>query len=179
MVKTEENMRQNEENRKLAYMALEQLKKSIQELYKTEKNYFTPVEGRERSIVFRIAHILANKIELDKNLNTNDVFVDIEANRCNGDIKRINLLHVIRPDLSVHKREGTGYLVVEFKCGNESEKDDYVKLRALTKEKDEFYSDYSPTYKLGAFIRLKNSGVEYTLFKDGEIVRPEKQKFFR
>ena len=55
---------------------------AIDEFYKTEDEYeyFVKVDGRERGIVFRIAHILANRLEKKYN-----VYVDCEANRCNGD----------------------------------------------------------------------------------------------
>ena len=84
---------------------------AIDDFYKTvdEHEYFTEVEGRERGIVFRIAHILANKIE------EKGVYVDCEANRCNGHSKIMpsnNILQklikteFITPDLIIHKRNG-------------------------------------------------------------------------
>ena len=56
---------------------------AIDDFYKTEDEYkyFAEVEGRERGIVFRIAHILANRLERKYN-----VYVDCEANRCNGEV---------------------------------------------------------------------------------------------
>lgn len=152
---------------------LEYLKASIVDVYKSEGDYFNSVKGRERSIVFRIAHILANKIE-----GKDNIFVDIEANRCNGYVKRNAEEHTIYPDLIVHKRDGKGYLVAEFKCGNYSSRKDFAKLELLTMDKKEhqYLKRDVPTYQLGVFVRLKNDEVEYTFFRNGKENKTEVTK---
>lgn len=149
---------------------LEYLKTSIRDVYKTEGSYFDSVRGRERSVVFRIAHNLANRIEGKEN-----IYVDIEANRCNGDVKRNTEGNTIFPDLIVHKREGTGYLVAEFKCGNRNASKDFAKLELFTMDKRMYrnLNKFCPTYKLGIFVRLKDNEVEYTLFENGEKIKTE------
>lgn len=120
---------------------------------KQSQNYFEITNGRERSMVFRIAYHLARDIE------DGDVFVDIEPTRCEGGVKRKPQTKrnekgkPIRPDLVIHKRVDTGYLAVEFKCyKRETEwSKDFKKLEYLT-------SKYSkPHYELGAFIYLTNN----------------------
>ena len=163
---------------------LELLKDSIREVYQNENDYFKIVNGQhrhERQIVFRIAHVLANKIEGEKILigEKGKIFVDFEPNRCNGRIKeKLAKGKRIIPDLIIHVRDETGYLVAEFKYGYADATNDYEKLHALTRcgDNDEMANENCPNYKLGVFIRLKNSWAEYTLFKDGEIVSPENKR---
>ena len=150
---------------------LEYFKTSIMDVYKKEKDYFTPISGRERDIVFRIAHSLANKIEGNEN-----IYVDIEANRCNGDVKRNTERKTISPDLIIHKREGTGYLVAEFKCGNNNNpKKDFAKLELLTMDKKEHpnLKGDAPTYLQGVFVHLKENEAQYTLFENGKEIKTE------
>ena len=157
------------------------LKTTIEEFYKNEKDYFSFVRGRERSIVFRIAHKLADKIENEIKLAENNelIFVDIETNRCNGKIKRNSIGDIIRPDLCVHKRNGTGYLVAEFKCCNTSSVNDFTKLELLTLPKEKYtnLNRCCPSYQLGVFVRLKDNEVQLITFKDGKEVGREVVKY--
>ena len=148
---------------------LECLKTSIRDVYKKEKDYFTPIRGRERDIVFRIAHILANKIEKNRE-NTEHIFVDIEANRCNECIKTNIQGEKIVPDLIIHVRNGTSYVVAEFKCSARDETEDKKKLKDMTTvEKSREQEDSKcPHYDLGVFIHLMDEEVEYTLFENGK-----------
>ena len=141
------------------------LKDAIRTVYLESGSYFKPTKGRERSIVFRIAHELANRIEDKLNLH-----VDIEPTRCNGITKRAEA--IIVPDLVVHKRGGKGHLAVEFKCThNISDKEhDCAKLSLLTLEqKDYALKKCCPTYNFGAFVYLANTldKVEITIFVNG------------
>lgn len=145
---------------------------SIKEFYDKEKNYFYPVEGRERNIVFRIAHKLASKIE------DGDIFVDCEANRCNGHSKIMpsnNILQklikteFITPDLIIHKRNGKSYIAVEFKTSKRDMKHDYEKLAFLTADKGTYLNQGFPTYDLGVSILLGNDKIkEVKCFVKGE-----------
>ena len=128
---------------------------AIDEFYKTEDEYeyFVKVDGRERGIVFRIAHILANRLEKKYN-----VYVDCEANRCNGDVKCIDICKPIL-DLIIHKRNSTSYVAVEFKTSKRDIEHDYDKLKELTSYKDEDSNENSPTYDLGISILLGNDGI--------------------
>ena len=147
---------------------------AIDEFYKTEDDYFAKVDGREQSVVFRIAHILANKICLERN----EVFVDCEANRCNGDSKRVpansfwkELLKAefITPDLIIHKRNGKSYIAVEFKTSKRDMKHDYEKLAFLTADKGEYLNGSFPTYDLGLSILLGNNKIkEVKCFVNGK-----------
>lgn len=152
---------------------LEEFKSAIKKVYDCSDGYFSPTKGRERSMVFRVAHHLANQIEEKLKL-----FVDIEATRCNGIAKRANVKRIIYnetivvPDLIVHERKGKGYLVVEFKCHKDSEekKHDCNKLKIFTTlVKDKDLSKCCPTYELGAFVYLGDTldKVEITLFQNG------------
>ena len=102
----------------------EQLRKAIKYVYRNEHEYFRTTDGRERSMVFRIAHRLANQLERERGENKEKIFVDIEATRCEQCSKRDSDGNIIIPDLIVHLRDGTSYLVVEFKCGNREEDGD-------------------------------------------------------
>jgi hypothetical protein len=61
---------------------LEALIEAIKFVYERSDGYFKTTEGRERSMVFRIAHHLAHNIE------NKEVFVDIEPTRCERKTKR-------------------------------------------------------------------------------------------
>lgn len=147
---------------------IKELKKAIKDVYKDSEGYFCPTKGRERSMVFRIAHHLANQIE-----TKTDIFVDIEATRCNGRTKRGDCEAIVKPDLIVHKRGGHGLLVAEFKCDRSSAKKNYdcAKLEFFTMDKrqSKYMKLSCPTYDLGAFVYLGNSlsDVEITLFANG------------
>ena len=150
---------------------LEAFKIAIIKAYKESEDYFNPTNGRERSMVFRIAHHLARDIEKEL-----DMFVDIEATRCNGRVKRIIGNTIARPDLIVHKREGKGYFVAEFKCNKNSTQKlyDYAKLSAFTfKDKPKYLANCCPTYEMGAFVYLGNriDDIRITLFENGEVMR--------
>lgn len=127
------------------------------------KNYFGITNGRERSMVFRIAHHLARDIE------NKEVFVDTEPTRCEGRVKRKpqtkrnNEGKPIIPDLIIHKRIDTGYVAVEFKCSTSNWYRDYKKLKYLTSK------DSKPHYELGVFVYLANNmqDIEIKIFKDG------------
>ena len=146
---------------------------AIKEFYEKEKDYFYPAEGRERGIVFRIAHILSNRLE-----NKYSVYVDCEANRCNGDSKRVpansfwrELLKAefITPDLIIHKRNGESYVAVEFKTSPRNMKHDYEKLAFLTADKGKYLNGSFPTYDLGLSILLGNDGIrEVKCFVNGK-----------
>ena len=146
---------------------------AIDEFYKTEDDYFAKVDGREQSVVFRIAHILANRLERKYN-----VYVDCEANRCNGDSKRVpansfwrELLKAefITPDLIIHKRNGKSYIAVEFKTSKRDMKHDYEKLAFLTADKGEYLNGSFPTYDLGLSILLGNNKIkEVKCFVNGK-----------
>ena len=141
---------------------------AIDEFYKTEDEYkyFADVKGRERGIVFRIAHILANRLESKHN-----VYVDCEANRCNGEVKSIDICKPIL-DLIIHKRNSTSYVVVEFKVSENIEalEHDYEKLEYLTNDnRNENSKINSPTYDLGLSILLRNDGIrEVKCFVNGK-----------
>ena len=141
---------------------------AIDDFYKTEDEYkyFAEVEGRERGIVFRIAHILANRLERKYN-----VYVDCEANRCNGEVKSIDICKPIL-DLIIHKRNSTSYVVVEFKVSENIEalEHDYEKLEYLTNDnRNENSKINSPTYDLGVSILLGDDGIrEVKCFVNGK-----------
>lgn len=149
---------------------LEALKQAVIKTYRESQesnNYFCPTTGREQSIVFRIAHILANDIE------NHDIFVDIEPTRCSENesgIRDPKLMIVnskkstsIRPDLIVHQRDGHGYLAVEFKCSNRCWDNDYKKLKYLTSR------DADPRADIGVFMYLTSDGmrIETKVYKNG------------
>ncbi len=140
---------------------LKALVESIKFIYNHSGDYFVSTEGRERSMVFRIAHRLANKIEG----KYEDTFVDLEPTRCEGDVKRNENGKPIRPDLVIHKRVDTGYLAVEFKCyKRETEwSKDFKKLEYLTSK----YSN--PHYELGAFVYLTNNinDIQIKIYENG------------
>lgn len=164
---------------------LELLQDSIREVYKNEHDYFKIANGQhrhERQIVFRIAHILANKIEEAKKLigEEGKIFVDFEPNRFGNKVKRTPDGKTIIPDVIIHERKGNGYFVVEFKHEGLDEKHDFKKLKQLTTPKEEREEDWKkyPFYKLGIFVRLKDSDTEYTLFKNGEVILPQERKIY-
>ncbi len=153
---------------------LEALKHAINKTYEESDDYFNPSRGRERSMVFRIAHHLAMEIEERSNL-----FVDIEATRCNGAVKRLyGTNSIVRPDLIVHERNGKGYLVAEFKCNKNSaeKREDYAKLSLFTyKNKPKPLANNCPTYEIGIFVYLgcHEKDVRITLFNNGEKIREQ------
>lgn len=132
------------------------------------KNYFGITNGRERSMVFRIAHHLARDIEND------NVFVDIEPTRCEGKVKRNEEGKPIIPDLIIHKRINTGYVAVEFKCAKNYWKNDFKKLKCITtpKEQRKNSNTSTPYYKLGVFVYLTNNkdDIQIRIYENGEIV---------
>lgn len=144
---------------------LEALIAAIKFVYEYSDGYFKTTEGRERSMVFRIAHHLANQIEGE------GIFVDIEPTRCEDDVKRMSAIKTnetgnkIVPDLIIHKRKSTGYLVVEFKCYYDiyGRQNDFNKLVYLTKKGNR------PHYKFGIFVYLTNKfeNIEIHIFTDG------------
>ena len=149
---------------------LEEFKSAIKKVYDCSDGYFSPTKGRERSIVFRVAHHLANQIEEKLKL-----FVDIEATRCNGMTKSANGI-IIVPDLIVNERRGSSRIVEKFKCTRNLQKKtkDCNKLKLFTNlNKDNALSKCCPTYELGAFVYLGNTldKVEITLFQNGEVVK--------
>lgn len=142
---------------------LETLIEAIRTTYEESEqsqNYFGITNGRERSMVFRIAHHLAKYIE------NGNIFVDIEPTRCEGDVKRNENGPPIRPDLIIHKRIDTGYLAVEFKCAKNYWKNDFKKLEYLTTK------DSKPHYELGVFVYLTNDlkNVQIRIYENGQIV---------
>lgn len=150
---------------------LDLFKVAIIKAYKESDDYFNPTEGRERSMVFRIGHHLASDIEKEL-----EVFVDVEATRCNGTSKRDNNEAIVVPDLVIHQRGGKGYFVAEFKCNRKkAEKDhDYAKLSIFTlKNKPKYLKACCPTYEMGAFVYLGNriDDIRITLFENGEVMR--------
>jgi hypothetical protein len=150
---------------------LDFFKMAIIKAYKESDDYFKPTEGRERSMVFRVAHHLASDIEKEL-----EVFVDIEATRCNGRSKRDDNNAIVVPDLVIHQRRGKGYFVAEFKCNRKrAEKDhDYAKLSIFTlKNKPKYLKACCPSYEMGAFVYLGNhiDDIRITLFENGEVIR--------
>ena len=150
---------------------LDLFKVAIIKAYKESDDYFNPTEGRERSMVFRIGHHLASDIEKEL-----EVFVDVEATRCNGTSKRDNNEAIVVPDLVIHQRGGKGYFVAEFKCNRKkTEKDhDYAKLSIFTlKNKPKYLKACCPSYEIGAFVYLGNhiDDIRITLFENGEVIR--------
>ncbi len=149
---------------------LDDLIDAIKFVYERSDGYFKTTEGRERSMVFRIAHRLANQIEGE------GLFVDIEPTRCNG-IKKTcqheddNKEHHIYPDLIIHKRNAEGCLVAEFKCSTDRWEHDEHKLECLTTPRlqRENRSISTPFYRYGAFVYLTNKfeNIEIHIFKDG------------
>ena len=144
---------------------LEALIEAIKFVYERSDGYFKTTEGRERSMVFRIAHHLANQIEGE------GLFVDIEPTRCEDDVKRMLAIKTneigakIVPDLIIHKRKSISYLVAEFKCYYDSDdwQKDFDKLVDLTKKGN------IPHYEFGTFVYLTNKfeNIEIHIFKDG------------
>lgn len=155
-------------NKSLRY--LEELMNSVRYVYEKSGDYFTSTKGRERSMVFRIAHRLAPRIEGE------GVFVDIEATRCNDDVKRCQNSDSIRPDMIIHERNSTGYIVAEFKCYHDGAAwiHDFSKLEYLTTPKDQRENSNSstPYYKLGLFIYLTDAeqDIQVRLYENGENV---------
>ena len=136
---------------------------AIKFVYNNSDGYFKSTSGRERSMVFRIAHRLANQIEGE------GVFVDIEPTKCNDACKVCHCEeddeeHRIVPDLIIHHRNRQGYLVAEFKCSPDNWDHDYEKLINLTK------TNHRPHYELGIFVYLSNhiNKVQITVFARGE-----------
>ena len=147
------------------YFYLEALLDAIKFVYSHSGEYFRSTSGRERSMVFRIAHHLANKIEGE------GVFVDLEPTKCNGINKTCqyedeNKEHRIIPDLIIHRRIRPGYLVAEFKCSPDNWEHDYDKLEKLTttlaQRRNDTNATYTgtPYYELGVFVYLKNYSKE-------------------
>lgn len=148
-------------------MYLISLLEAVRFVYCNSGNYFSKSSGRERSMVFRIAHRLANVIEGE------GIFVDIEATRCNYDTKRIGYKRII-PDLIVHKRFGQNILVAEFKCDKNNWDNDFEKLSNLTQypRQNENKSRNMPYYKLGIFVYLGDylKDVHVIIYKNGKNV---------
>ena len=149
---------------------LKALVESIKFIYNHSGDYFVSTEGRERSMVFRIAHRLANKIEG----KYEDTFVDLEPTKCNGRCKTCRhehdgKEHRIYPDLIIHQRNITGYMVVEFKCSEQKWEHDENKLKCLTTPKEN-NNRSTPFYKLGAFVYLANElqDIEIHIYKNGK-----------
>lgn len=158
---------------------LEALVDAIHFTYKESlqsQNYFGITNGRERSMVFRIAHHLAEDIE------KHGAFVDIEPTRCEGRVKRKPQTkrdsegNPIIPDLIIHKRIDTGFVAVEFKCyRNKREwQKDFDKLKCLTvpKKLRENNNSSTPHYELGVFVYLTNNkdDIQIRIYENGEIV---------
>ena len=151
---------------------LKALVEAIKFIYNHSGDYFVSTEGRERSMVFRIAHRLANKIEG----KYEDTFVDLEPTKCNGICKTCRhehdgKEHRIYPDLIIHQRNITGYMVVEFKCSEQEWEHDENKLKCLTTPKEN-NNRSTPFYKLGAFVYLANDlkNVQIRIYENGQIV---------
>ena len=144
---------------------LEALIDAIKFVYERSDGYFKTTEGRERSMVFRIAHHLAHNIE------NKEVFVDIEPTRCERKTKRDSEGNPIIPDLIIHKRIDTGYVAVEFKCSRRYWKNDFNKLKCLTTPEEQRENDNSstPHYEIGVFVYLTNEikNIEINIFTDG------------
>jgi len=129
---------------------LDTLVDSIRAIYREEKDYFSPMQGCEQAVQFRIAHRMADQIEHQ----TKDIKVDCEARKCNGYIK----VDKKRPDIIIHKRKSTDYLVVEIKCNKRNWNNDFDKLVRFThKNKPNLSGDNVPTYELGAFVYLADN----------------------
>lgn len=152
---------------------LEALVDAIKFVYNNSDGYFKSTSGRERSMVFRIAHRLANQIEGE------GVFVDLEPTKCNHACqicqpKEDDEGHHIIPDLIIHRRIRPGYLVAEFKCSPNKWEHDCDKLKDLTtphiKRNDIDHPRNTPHYELGVFVYLSNrpKEVQITVFARGE-----------
>ena len=150
--------------------------KTIKDFNDNREPYFYNIEGNERSVVFRIAHNLANSIEENKEFP--NVYVDIEPRRCNRRPKtNPNTNHPMTPDVIIHNREGKGYIAMEFKCQTLPTTDDKIKLQLLTmpndKRKHFLNMNRCPKYELGIMIHLKNKTIKntdlvgYTYYVDG------------
>lgn len=155
---------------------LNDLIESIRFVYNNSNEYFASTNGRERSIVFRIAHHLASEIENKKDFKYKNTFVDIEPTRCENNVKKMinpktdKKEKPIIPDLVIHKRFDVGYLVVEFKCTKRNWNNDFDKLMCLTTSKELRVSKLStPYYKLGAFVYLTNKleDIKIKIFQNG------------
>ncbi len=105
----------------------------IIERFNAVKNYDNDLlsDVNERTFVFRYGHYLANYLE-----NESSYKVDIEYNRYNNDIKKLNNKNIY-PDLIVHKRrKNDNLLAIEFKKNNDSQKD---KQRLIQLKKNKEY----------------------------------------
>lgn len=144
--------------------------------------YFYDIMGNERSVVFRIAHELANKIENNKEFQ--DIYVDVEPRKYNR-YSKLNPKtdRAMTPDIIIHKRKGKGYIVVEVKCEDRPTITDCMKLSVMTmsEEKRAFYDFilHYPAYEVGIMIRLRNASrtrplVEYNYFYDGNEIEQDR-----
>ena len=131
-------------------------------IFREEKDYFSPMQGCEQAVEFRIAHRMANLIESAEP----DVNVDCEVRKCNGIIK----IDDRRPDIVIHKRKDTGYLSIEIKCNKRNWINDFDKLVLFThKNKPNLSGDNVPTYELGVFVYLtdKLEDIEFRIYENG------------